>query len=547
MATSISRPWAALWGVLAAGAGLAGAELVAGVVGGPPSSPVVAVGAAFIDVIPVPVREFGIRTLGTADKPVLISGIIVVVAAIAAAAGVLAARRRGIGLAVLAGLGLLGAIAAATRPDSGLGTIFPSLVAAAVGMGVLTWLLAVTERAQLVADSAARRPAVRAATSPGGQTGTRPTTMSTAAPARTPTSPAPRAPMARRELMWRGGVVVVGSLVAAGGGRTLLARQQAAQDARATFPVPRPPSTAVPAGADLGVDHLSPWRTPSDVFYRIDTALTVPVVDPTTWRLRIHGMVDRPLDITVAQLQKRRIVHRWVTLTCVSNEVGGDLVGNALWTGVPIADLLAEVGVHPDADAVRSTSQDGWTCGTPLSALTDGRSALLAFGMNGEPLPFEHGFPVRMVVPGLYGYVSATKWVVDIEVTRFDRFKAYWSTRGWSEQGPIKIASRIDVPSSDVPVSAGQVVVAGVAWAQHRGISRVEVQVDDGDWNVAHLAGEPTKDSWRQWRWTWDAKPGDHQVRVRAFDTAGEVQTAALAPPAPDGSTGLHTVEVSVG
>ncbi|MFD2083563.1 molybdopterin-dependent oxidoreductase [Actinopolymorpha cephalotaxi] len=217
----------------------------------------------------------------------------------------------------------------------------------------------------------------------------------------------------------------------------------------------------MPAGADLRIRDLTPWRTANDVFYRIDTALSVPVVDPATWRLRIHGMVDRPLTLTIADLRRRRIVHRWVTLTCVSNEVGGDLVGNALWTGVLLDDLLKEAGVRPGADAVKSTSADGWTCGTPLSALTDGRASMLAFGMNGAPLPLEHGFPVRMVVPGLYGYVSATKWVVDIEVTRFDRFQAYWTTRGWSAQGPIKTASRIDVPASGVSVPAGTVTVAG--------------------------------------------------------------------------------------
>ncbi|WP_241827724.1 molybdopterin-dependent oxidoreductase [Actinopolymorpha singaporensis] len=511
------RAWAAGAGVVAAGAGLAIAQLAAGLIAEPRSAPVVAVGAGFIDVIPASVREFGIRTLGTADKPVLVTGIVVLVVALGALAGLAGGWRRPLGWVVFGVLGLVGALAAASRPDAGAAAVVPSVLAALTAGGVLAWALRAVERPQ-----------------PAGQT-TGGTTAQTAAA------------QGRRDLLLRGGLVVAASLAAAGAGSLLLRRRGAVADARASFPVPRPPTTAVPPGADLHIRDLTPWRTPNDVFYRIDTALSVPVVDPATWRLRIHGLVDHPLDLTVADLRSRRIVHRWVTLTCVSNEVGGDLAGNALWTGVLLSDLLREARVRPGADAVKSTSADGWTCGTPLSALTDGRPAMLAFGMNGAPLPLEHGFPVRMVVPGLYGYVSATKWVVDIEVTRFDRFQAYWTTRGWSERGPIKTASRIDVPASGANVPAGAVTVAGVAWAQHRGISRVEVRAGGGPWQVARLAGQPTRDSWRQWTWTWQAPTGTHRVQVRAFDGTGQVQAAAVAPPAPNGASGYHTIEVTVG
>ncbi|MFD2078863.1 molybdopterin-dependent oxidoreductase [Actinopolymorpha cephalotaxi] len=512
--------WAAGAGVVAAGAGLALAQLAAGLIAEPRSAPVVAVGAAFIDVIPASVREFGIRTLGTADKPVLVTGIVVLVVALGALAGLAGGWRRPLGWVVFGVLGLVGVLAAASRPDAGTAAVVPSVLAALAAGGILAWGLGAVERTPGRAVSGRTAPA-RPTGQPTGQ--------------------------GRRDLLLRGGLVVAGSLAAAGAGSLLLRRRGAVADARASFPVPRPPTTSVPAGADLRIRDLTPWRTANDVFYRIDTALSVPVVDPATWRLRIHGMVDRPLTLTIADLRRRRIVHRWVTLTCVSNEVGGDLVGNALWTGVLLDDLLKEAGVRPGADAVKSTSADGWTCGTPLSALTDGRASMLAFGMNGAPLPLEHGFPVRMVVPGLYGYVSATKWVVDIEVTRFDRFQAYWTTRGWSAQGPIKTASRIDVPASGVSVPAGTVTVAGVAWAQHRGVSRVEVRAGDGAWQVARLAGQPTKDSWRQWTWTWQAPKGTHRLQVRAFDGTGQVQAAAVAPPAPNGASGYHTIEVAVG
>jgi hypothetical protein len=273
--------------------------------------------------------------------------------------------------------------------------------------------------------------------------------------------------------------------------------------------------------------------------------LSLPGLEPGQWQLRVHGLVEREVVIDYPTLLASDLVEAYVTLTCVSNGIGAGLAGNARWLGMPIRDLLAQAGPLPEADMVLSRSSDGWTASTPLSVLTDDRDALLAVGMNGQPLPLEHGFPVRMVVPGLYGYVSATKWVVDLEVTRFDRAVAYWTSRGWAERAPVKTASRIDVPADRASVAAGPVVVAGVAWAQHRGITGVQLQIDELPWQSATLAETVGPDSWRQWSFDWVAEPGEHRLRVRAVDETGEPQTGDVSPPAPDGATGWHTIEVT--
>ena len=291
---------------------------------------------------------------------------------------------------------------------------------------------------------------------------------------------------------------------------------------------------------------MVPFVTPNVNFYRIDTALLVPQVDVGTWSLRVHGLVEEEVVVTFQDLLDAQLVESWVTLTCVSNEIGGTLAGNAKWLGLPVRDVLARARPTADADMVLSTSADGFTASTPLGALTDDRDSLLAIGMNGEPLPVDHGFPVRLVVPGLYGYVSATKWVVDLEVTRFADRRAYWTNRGWSEKGPIKTASRIEVPRTGASVAAGRVAVGGTAWAQHRGITAVEVRVDDGDWAPATLATEASVDTWRQWSYLWDATPGEHTLTVRATDATDSVQTSDLADPVPDGATGWHSVDVQV-
>ncbi len=344
-------------------------------------------------------------------------------------------------------------------------------------------------------------------------------------------------------------VLVVGAVAAGGGAIARVYGGPEAAAARAGLAVPTPTSAApeLAGSMTLDVPGITPYLTSNRDFYRVDTALRVPDVPVDTWRLRVHGMVERELDLSFEDLVSRRLVERRITMTCVSNPVGGEYAGNATWIGVPVRDLLREAGVKPGADAVKSTSADDFTAGTPLDVLDDdGRDAILAVAMNGEPLPLEHGFPVRMVTPGLYGYVSATKWLVDLEVTRFADFTAYWTSRGYAAQAPIKTSSRIDVPRSFARVKPGRTPVAGVAWSQDRGIDTVEVRVDEGPWQRARLADQDNVDTWRQWVWDWEATPGNHVLEVRATDATGSTQTAERASIAPDGATGWHKVNVTV-
>ncbi|MEV0765618.1 molybdopterin-dependent oxidoreductase [Nocardia sp. NPDC050435] len=360
---------------------------------------------------------------------------------------------------------------------------------------------------------------------------------------------APQVALPERRALLRGILITGGLAVAAGvGGWALGMRRADVSQERAAVQLPQPsgPPISLAPEADLRIPGLAPYLTPNSEFYRIDTALVVPQVSIEDWSLRIHGMVDREIRIGWADLANRTAIERLITLACVSNPVGGDLIGNALWRGYRLDELLAEAGPHPDADMVLSTSKDGWNCGAPLSALTDGRDALLAVGMNGEPLPVAHGYPARLVVPGLYGYVSATKWVVDLEITRFDRATAYWTRRGWSARGPIKTGSRIDTPRPRARLTAGRIPIAGVAWAQHRGITAVEVQIDSGPWQPARLSADQSIDTWRQWVYDWDATPGSHTLRARALDETGRPQTAEFQDVIPDGATGHPSVTVQV-
>jgi DMSO/TMAO reductase YedYZ molybdopterin-dependent catalytic subunit len=362
-------------------------------------------------------------------------------------------------------------------------------------------------------------------------------------------APLPRAPHAFDRRAFVRGVATLGGAAAAAAvaGVVVSDRRFGAIDSRASVAVPMPaePAVQLPAGTELDVPGITPFLTPNDDFYRVDTALFPPQVRTEDWRLRIHGMVDRPIELTYPQLLDREVVERDITLSCVSNEVGGPYAGTARWTGVLLRPLLEEAGVHADATQLVSRSADGMTIGTPTAAVMDGRDAMLAVAMNAEPLPIAHGFPVRMVVPGLFGYVSATKWVVAIEATTFEAFDAYWIERGWAEDpGPIKTTSRIDTPRGSA--SSGTVAVAGVAWAPHRGIERVEVRVDEGPWNVADLAAVPSVDTWRQWVFRWEATPGSHRLEVRATDGDSITQTEERTPPFPDGSTGWHAVTIDV-
>ncbi len=330
-------------------------------------------------------------------------------------------------------------------------------------------------------------------------------------------------------------------------GRVLAERTSVSQ-ARAAVRLPHPieRAPALPTGADLRVPGLSPFVTPASSFYRVDTALVLPQVPPSSWQLRIHGMVAHEMTLTFHDLLKLPLLEDWVTLCCVSNPVGGPYIGNALWLGASLARLLRAAGIRAGAEQLLCTSVDGFTSGTPVQTVMDGRDALLAVAMNGAPLPVAHGFPARMVVPGLYGYVSATKWITDIKVTTFAGEYGYWIQRGWSQRAPIKTESRIDVPSGASTVRAGRTPIAGVAWAQHKGIDAVEVRVDGGNWNQARLAAVPGIDTWRQWVWEWDATRGNHVIEARATDATGYTQTAALAPPEPNGATGYPTINVSV-
>ncbi|GAA3686701.1 sulfite oxidase [Nonomuraea antimicrobica] len=539
--------WAgALVGLVSGGVALGVAQLLAGFFG-PATFPVVAVGDAVVDLTPAPVKDFAIATFGENDKAVLVGGVLVVLAGIAALIGVVARRRLAYGLAGLDAFGVIGALAVFTRPGAVALDLLPTVAGVAAGSVALAWLL---RRATVSRVSTSRVSTALPAPGPPAEVGE-------GEPASTAPEPERPAVMRaggevaefdRRRLLTgaAGGVVVAGATALLG---RQLSGQRAVDAARLGVRLPRPavPAGPIPAGADLRLPGLSPFVTPNRDFYRVDTAISVPQVDPNDWTLRIHGLVGRPVELTYADLLKLPLTEADVTLTCVSNEVGGPYVGNARWLGVRMADVLRRAGLRSDADMLLSTSADGFTCGTPVDVVMDGREALFAIAMNGETLPVEHGFPVRQVVPGLYGYVSATKWVVDIKVTRFDTDQAYWTPRGWSAKGPIKTQSRIDVPKAGDSLKAGATTIAGVAWAQHTGVEAVEVRVDRGEWRRARLAQVPGPDTWRQWSIDWNATTGEHTIEVRATDAAGRTQTERIAPPAPDGATGWHTITVQVG
>ncbi|MGN9766040.1 molybdopterin-dependent oxidoreductase [Micromonospora sp. SD12] len=546
--SSTTRGYAALAGVTAAAVAIGSAELVA-VLTGPRSAPLVAVGGLVVDTVPEPLKQLGIALFGTYDKIALLVGTGLLLAAFAALLGMLSRRRLAIGLAGIAAFAALGVAAAVTRAGAGPADALPSLLGAVLGAAVLwAFVAGPLELDPWPWSPPAPPPAERAtplpADGPVPPAAERPTPPAATAP---PQPLEPSDPASRRRFLTGAGVLVGAAGVAGLGGRWLAGRRgvSAAREA-VVLPAPVAPAPTVPAGADLSLTQLAPYVTPNLGFYRIDTALVVPQVDPESWRLRIHGRVRNEIELSFADLLARPMVERYVTLACVSNEVGGDLVGNARWLGVPIRELLDEAEPQEGADQVVGRSVDGWTCGTPTAVLRDGRDALLAVGMNGEPLPVEHGFPARMVVPGLYGYVSACKWITELELTSFADFDAYWVPRGWSAQGPVKTQSRIDTPRPRNRLTAGAVTVAGVAWAQHRGISRVEVRVDDGPWREAELAPVVSVDTWVQWSWRWDATPGEHTLAVRATDVTGETQTGRRQAVAPDGATGWHTVTVTV-
>jgi DMSO/TMAO reductase YedYZ molybdopterin-dependent catalytic subunit len=543
--------------LLAAATALGVGQLVAGLTGAN-GSPVVAVGQLQIDFTPPWLKNFAIREFGSDDKLVLVSGIVVVLAIFSAVIGALATRRLAYGMGGLAVFAAIGLTAAATRPTATVADLLPTVAATVAAVIVLRLLINLVEAAVVDTPVAweARHgradlpvvpdlPAGRGV--PGGSGGViRP---SAAQGGDWVTSPAPGPVDPARRRFLAASVATAGVAGLAGLAGRLLAERTSVAGARSALRLPKPSVTtmALPPGVDLHIPGLASFITSNNSFYRVDTAIVLPQVSPSSWQLRIHGMVEREITLTFDDLLRRPLIEDYITLCCVSNPVGGPYIGNALWLGASLSSLLREAGIKAGAEQLFCTSVDGFTSGTPVTTVMDGRDALLAVAMNGQPLPVAHGFPARMVVPGLYGYVSATKWVTDINVTTFSGNYAYWVPRGWTQQAPIKTECRIDVPNGVSQISAGRTAVAGVAWAQHKGISAVEVRVDGGQWHEARLAAVPGIDTWRQWVWEWDATGGNHVIEARATDKTGYTQTAAQAQPEPNGASGYPMVAVTVG
>ncbi|WP_433682977.1 molybdopterin-dependent oxidoreductase [Nocardia sp. CA-119907] len=578
-------------GIVAAGLALGVAELVAAFTG-PDSAPANALGSTVIDHTPDGLREWVIQNFGTNDKTLLFACMALVAVLVAGFIGAIERTAHPRGSWLLTALGLLTAAIAVGR--NSFSAAWPTVIGVAAGIYALRVLTAYIDDAKEAGRPAASRAAEPRASGSENQAAddasaphaaTDIAASGTAAPAAAAEprigadqddSPDARAPQAsragaeatepepagtassttgttakpqRRQVLQ--GIAITGglALLSGVGGRLIGVRRRDVSGERAAIQLPEPsgPTVSLAPDADLKLPGLTPYLTSNSDFYRIDTALIVPQVSIDDWSLRIHGMVDHEIQISWADLAKRTPVETLVTLACVSNPVGGDLIGNARWRGYRLDELLAEAGPHPDADMVLSHSIDGFTAGSPLAVLTDGRDALLAVGMNGEPLPVAHGYPARLVVPGLYGYVSATKWVTELEITRFDHATAYWTRRGWSAYGPIKTGTRIDTPRARAKVQPGSTAIAGVAWAQHRGIRAVEVQIDNGPWQPARLSTEQSIDTWRQWVYDWNATTGTHTIRARATDGTGETQTEERRPVVPDGATGYPTTTVTVG
>ena len=526
---------AVISGLVAAGAALGTGELIAGLIRGIPS-PLAAVGSAAIDFAPPGSKDVVVSLFGTNDKAALLVLVTLVVLAAGAGIGLVARRALVVAAWLVVLLVGVGAVASLRDPTAvGPLVVVAAALQAGVGIQVLVMLLA--------AARPARHPA--SAGISGGA------------------AAASAADTARRTFLRQAGVL--GVLAVAGGaiGRMLLNGRAAANAIASlagtgtgtggsggiTIPQAVDPAPSPGPDASFSIPGITPVVMPNDQFYRIDTALITPSVDVSSWTLRVFGMVDKEVTLTFPELLQMPLIERYVTIACVSNEVGGNLVGNAKWTGVKLADVLSMAGVQAGATQIVPRSIDGWTAGFPTAWISDPahpRDALIAVKMNDAPLPVEHGFPARLIVPGLYGYVSATKWLTEIELTTLEAVDAYWVPRGWAKEAPILTQSRIDVPQSGLRIPAGPVAVAGVAWAPDRGISKVEVRVDGGDWQAATLATELSAAAWVQWKWTWQAAAGTHSIEVRATDGTGAVQTDKVTPPDPDGARGHDQIQVEV-
>ncbi|GAB3190742.1 molybdopterin-dependent oxidoreductase [Nesterenkonia suensis] len=494
----------------------------------PTASPLVALGSTVIEFSPPAVQEMAISVLGPWNKPVLFLGMGLVGAAMAAGIGALGRRRRRLASGAFLMVAMIIGVAVAHRPETTAADLVPSILGAVVGLGVLLglWRLAEASPRDRRFGSAVRPDPDRVRD-----------------PSSREDSGSRRAFLAAAS----GATALAITCFAVGRSIGAFGRETGQRLVELVLPRPAHPASPVPAAASVDVAGVPPFITPNDDFYRIDTALVVPELEPGEWTLRITGMVEQEVSLDMSELLELPLEEHHVTLTCVSNPVGGDLLGTATWLGFPVRELLARARPLPEADMVLSRSVDGFTASTPLEVLTDERASLLAVGMNGEPLPRQHGYPARLVVPGLYGYVSATKWVVELRLTRFDQDTAYWTDRGWDERGPVLVSSRIDVPRPLATVPRDEAVVAGAAWAQHDGIAAVEVMLDDGDWQEAELGAEVTVDTWRQWRLPLEGvEPGRHAVTVRAITASGQVQTGERRDPIPNAATGRHRIEFQV-
>lgn len=498
-----TRATGAGFGILATLVGIGLAHAVAALTV-PATSPVLAVGSAVIDLTPTPMKEWAIRTFGSADKVILVGSVLLGVLVLAGIAGLLARRRVRYGAALLLALVAVAGVAVLSRPAARPLDLLPSAVAAIAAVAALLWL--------------ARAHAAAAAGPTGG---------------------------GRRGVLVAAGVLTLVAAAGGAAGRVISGLRLRPEDV--ALPDPTDPAKAFPKGLDDQVPGITQFRTPNSEFYRVDTRLDVPVVSVDDWRLVVDGDVAEELTLTFDDLLEMDVIERDITLTCVSNTVGGPYVGGARWLGVRLTDVLDRAQVGTTADQILSTDVDGMTISTPLDLATDGRDAMIAFGMNGEPLPREHGFPVRMVIPGLYGFISATKWVTKLTLTTYADQQAYWTERDWATDAPIKPSARIDTPEALADLDAGEVVVGGVAWAQFdEGVQKVQVRIDGGAWEDANLGADAGNVYWRQWFFKWDAEPGSHRIAVRTLTGDGETQTPARAEPFPEGASGLHELIVNV-
>ena len=486
-------------GVVAAVSGLAVGNLLAAATS-PATAPVTVLGSQIIDWTPTPVKEWAIATFGTADKPILLGSVAVGALAVAVLAGVLAHRKLVLGVVVFGAMGAVAAGIAMARPSANPLDVAPS---------VLTGLVAI---ATLTAFVRTPRPSAADGWS--------------------------------RRLVLTHALVLLGAAALQASASIVTRRRTTPAD------LALPPAGDVPPPLPEGLklEGITPFRTSNQEFYRVDTRLSLPTVDVDTWRLRIDGDVRLPVSLTFDDVAAMDLIERDITLTCVSNDVGGRYVGGTRWLGVRLTDVLDRAGIDATkADQILSTDVDGMTISTPLAAATDGRDSLIAIGMNGEPLPRAHGFPARLIVPGLYGFVGATKWITRMTLTTYAAQDAYWTKRGWARDAPIKPSSRIDTPKPFEDVRAGTVIVGGIAWAQRQGgVASVEVSIDDGPWVTATLGPSAGQDYWRQWYLRWPATPGRHTLAARTITGHGRSQSAHRARPFPDGSSGIQRLILSV-